>query len=91
MPSFHEEKGLVNHDHPQISKFNDSFVEDLEKDVYVDEPLKYGTFLYMYISSCNHEEEGKINEYIDEKILGFLLWSSHIKKMHLYCWKICSW
>lgn len=36
MLSFHEEKGLVNHDLLQISEFNDAFTEDLEEDMFED-------------------------------------------------------
>lgn len=81
MPSFHVDKCLVSHDPPQISELNDPFLEDLERDVFEDEPLKHDRLSNICISSCNEKEGSQRDK--DEDI-NFQV-GSH--SLDVNCWK----
>jgi hypothetical protein len=67
MPLYHEDKGLVRNEPPQISELSDTFHEDLKKDISENELLESYVFSYLFNFSCNDEDGSQRYENIEEK------------------------
>jgi hypothetical protein len=65
---------------PQISKFDDVHVVELEKYISEDEPLNHDIFLDLFVPSCNEKEGSQGDEDVD---VDFHI-SSHIMGVHCY-------